>query len=58
MKSIINKCLDAMCWTAAAPIVRMLREHQLNRRTQEQRDVHRIGRLLNSIMSAHGDMLS
>ncbi|NCG01747.1 MAG: hypothetical protein GWP25_08155 [Euryarchaeota archaeon] len=58
MTTLVNRCLDLMCWTAAAPLVRALRKRQLHKQTQEQRDVHRISRLLNSILLAHSDLLS
>jgi len=47
-----------MCWTAAAPLIHVLRRRQLQKQTQEQQDVHRISRLLNKILLAHSDLLS
>jgi len=47
-----------MCWTAAAPMIHYLRKKQLHKETQEQRDIRRISRLLNTILVAHGDLLS
>ncbi|MBT3441639.1 MAG: hypothetical protein HON05_00505 [Euryarchaeota archaeon] len=58
MTNLLNRSLDLMCWTAAAPLVRHLRVRQLQKQTQEQRDIHRISRLLNRILVAHSDMLS
>ncbi|MCP2505072.1 MAG: hypothetical protein NLN65_07235 [Candidatus Poseidoniaceae archaeon] len=58
MTTFTNRCLDLMCWTAVAPLVHVLRKRQLHKQTQEQRDVHRISRLLNTILLAHSDLLS
>ncbi|HJL97085.1 MAG TPA: hypothetical protein QF401_02935 [Candidatus Poseidoniaceae archaeon] len=58
MTTLVNRCLDLMCWTAAAPLIHVLRRRQLQKQTQEQQDVHRISRLLNKILLAHSDLLS
>ena len=58
MTTVINRTLDIMCWTFAAPLVHYLRRKQLQKVTQEQRDIRRISHLLNTILVAHGDMLS
>ncbi|MDP6234813.1 MAG: hypothetical protein QF364_03130 [Candidatus Poseidoniaceae archaeon] len=58
MTTVINRILDIMCWTAAAPMIHYLRKKQLHKETQEQRDIRRISRLLNTILLAHGDLLS
>lgn len=58
MTTLTNRCLDLLCWTAAAPLIHVLREKQLQKQTQELRDVRRISLLLNTILLAHSDLLS
>tara|TARA_B100000767_G_scaffold272742_1_gene301142 strand:- start:946 stop:1122 length:177 start_codon:yes stop_codon:yes gene_type:complete len=58
MTAATSQLMDALCWTPAAPIIRAARRYRIQNKTQEQSDVHRISTLLNTIMHAHGDMLS
>ncbi|MCH1529269.1 MAG: hypothetical protein L7S46_06045 [Candidatus Poseidoniaceae archaeon] len=58
MTTTTSHLLDALCWTPAAPFIRAIRRHSIARRTREEYDVHRISKLLSTIMLAHGDLLS
>lgn len=50
--------MDALCWTPIAPLIGAARRRRIQFKTRERSDVHRISKLLNTIMLAHGDMLS
>ncbi|HII11412.1 MAG TPA: hypothetical protein HA356_04990 [Candidatus Poseidoniaceae archaeon] len=58
MTALVSHLMDALCWTPIAPLIGAARRRKIQSQTRERSDVHRISKLLNTIMLAHGDMLS